>query len=206
NGPTTVRYTLAVFRVLVLDDESMVLEMLAVCLRAPGVQLTTCREIEAAEALLKSSRFDVVIADLSVSDLGGLDGIRLIRFVTTHFPDTVTYVLSGYVDEPVRDLCKMLGVTAVLEKPGGLAGRMPRRKASRWRRRRSRTSSCSPSSCGPIASARCCSRWSSCSRAAHPTSCSASRDWPAVRPPRYSAIRCCSSAMRPTRSCSSRPT
>ncbi|HEV3456103.1 MAG TPA: EAL domain-containing response regulator [Thermoanaerobaculia bacterium] len=108
-------------RVLVLDDESIVLDMLAVCLRAPGVLLTTCREIEAAEALLKSLRFDVVIADLSVSELGGLDGIRLIRFVTTHFPDTVTYVLSGFVDEPVRDLCKMLGVTAVLEKPGGLA-------------------------------------------------------------------------------------
>ncbi|MBV8200525.1 MAG: EAL domain-containing response regulator [Acidobacteria bacterium] len=108
-------------RVLVLDDESIVLDMLAVCLRAPGVLLTTCREIEAAEALLKGLRFDVVIADLSVSELGGLDGIRLIRFVTTHFPDTVTYVLSGFVDEPVRDLCKMLGVTAVLEKPGGLA-------------------------------------------------------------------------------------
>jgi EAL domain-containing protein (putative c-di-GMP-specific phosphodiesterase class I) len=110
-----------VLRVLILDDESLVLEMLAACLRAPGVQLTTCREIEAAEALLKGLRFDVVIADLSVSELGGLDGIRLIRFVTTHFPDTVTYVLSGFVDEPVRDLCKMLGVTAVLEKPGGLA-------------------------------------------------------------------------------------
>jgi EAL domain-containing protein (putative c-di-GMP-specific phosphodiesterase class I) len=110
-----------VLRVLILDDESMVLDMLAACLRAPGVELTTCREIEAAEALLKSQRFEVVIADLSVSELGGLDGIRLIRFVTTHFPDTVTYVLSGFVDEPVRDLCKMLGVTAVLEKPGGLA-------------------------------------------------------------------------------------
>jgi EAL domain-containing protein (putative c-di-GMP-specific phosphodiesterase class I) len=103
-----------------VDDESMVLDMLAVCLRAPGVHLTTCREIEAAEALLKALRFDVVVADLSVSELGGLDGIRLIRFVATHFPDTTTYVLSGYVDEPVRDLCKMLGVTAVLEKPGGL--------------------------------------------------------------------------------------
>jgi EAL domain-containing protein (putative c-di-GMP-specific phosphodiesterase class I) len=107
--------------VLILDDESMVLDMLAVCLRAPGVHLTTCQEIEAAEALLKGSRFDVVVADLSVSELGGLDGIRLIRFVATHFPDTVTYVLSGHVDERVRDLCKMLGVTAVLEKPGGLA-------------------------------------------------------------------------------------
>ena len=63
-------------RVLILDDESMVLDMLAVCLRAPGVHLTTCQEIEAAEALLKGSRFDVVVADLSVSELGGLDGIR----------------------------------------------------------------------------------------------------------------------------------
>jgi EAL domain-containing protein (putative c-di-GMP-specific phosphodiesterase class I)/DNA-binding NarL/FixJ family response regulator len=108
-------------RVLILDDESMVLDMLVVRLSAPGIHLTTCREIEAAEALLSSLRFDVVITDLSVSELGGLEGIRLIRFVTTHFPDTAVYVLSGYVTEAARELCKMLGVTAVLEKPGGLA-------------------------------------------------------------------------------------
>ncbi|HXO19069.1 MAG TPA: EAL domain-containing response regulator [Thermoanaerobaculia bacterium] len=107
-------------RVLILDDESMVLDMLVVCLSAPGIHLTTCREIEAAEALLSCLRFDVVITDLSVSELGGLEGIRLIRFVTTHFPDTAVYVLSGYVTEAARELCKVLGVTAVLEKPGGL--------------------------------------------------------------------------------------
>jgi len=98
----------------------MVLDMLVVCLSAPGIHLTTCREIEAAEALLSCLRFDVVITDLSVSELGGLEGIRLIRFVTTHFPDTAVYVLSGYVTEAARELCKVLGVTAVLEKPGGL--------------------------------------------------------------------------------------
>ncbi len=108
-------------RVLILDDESMVLDMLVVRLSAPGIHLTTCREIEAAEALLSALRFDVVITDLSVSELGGLEGIRLIRFVTTHFPDTAVYVLSGYVTEAARELCKMLGVTAVLEKPGGLS-------------------------------------------------------------------------------------
>jgi EAL domain-containing protein (putative c-di-GMP-specific phosphodiesterase class I)/DNA-binding NarL/FixJ family response regulator len=108
-------------RVLILDDESMVLDMLVVRLSAPGIHLTTCREIEAAEALLSCLRFDVVITDLSVSELGGLEGIRLIRFVTTHFPDTAVYVLSGYVTEAARELCKMLGVTAVLEKPGGLS-------------------------------------------------------------------------------------
>ncbi|HEX7180962.1 MAG TPA: EAL domain-containing response regulator [Thermoanaerobaculia bacterium] len=107
-------------RVLVLDDESIVVDTLAVWLRMPGVHLTTCLEIEAAEALLSSFRFDVVVTDLSVSELGGLEGMRLIRFVTTHFPDTTVYVLSGYIDEAVRSLCSVLGVTAVLEKPEGL--------------------------------------------------------------------------------------
>ncbi|MES1244932.1 MAG: EAL domain-containing protein, partial [Acidobacteriota bacterium] len=45
----------------------------------------------------------------------------LIRFVTTNFPDTGVYVLSGYVSESVRSLCSLLGVTAVLEKPEGLS-------------------------------------------------------------------------------------
>ncbi len=95
--------------------------MLAACLRRPGIHLTTCLEIEAATALLSSFRFDVVITDLSVSQLGGLEGMRLIRFVTTNFPDTAVYVLSGYVDENVRSLCSLLGVTQVLEKPEGLS-------------------------------------------------------------------------------------
>ncbi|HEX6861489.1 MAG TPA: EAL domain-containing response regulator [Thermoanaerobaculia bacterium] len=108
-------------RVLILDDESMVVDMLAACLRRPGIHLTTCLEIEAALALLSAYRFDVVVTDLSVSQLGGLEGMRLIRFVTTNFPDTAVYVLSGYVDENVRSLCTMLGVTSVLEKPEGLS-------------------------------------------------------------------------------------
>jgi EAL domain-containing protein (putative c-di-GMP-specific phosphodiesterase class I)/ActR/RegA family two-component response regulator len=99
----------------------MVVDMLAACLRRPGIHLTTCLEIEAALALLSAYRFDVVVTDLSVSQLGGLEGMRLIRFVTTNFPDTAVYVLSGYVDENVRSLCTMLGVTSVLEKPEGLS-------------------------------------------------------------------------------------
>jgi EAL domain-containing protein (putative c-di-GMP-specific phosphodiesterase class I)/ActR/RegA family two-component response regulator len=111
----------AVLRVLILDDEAIVVDTLAACLRLHGLELTTCREIEAAEALLRCFRFDVVITDLSVSHLGGLDGMRLVRFVTANFPDTEVYVLSGYVDQAVRDLCSVLGVTAVLEKSEGLS-------------------------------------------------------------------------------------
>lgn len=107
-------------RVLILDDDPLVVDMLALRLRMPGLHLTTCLEIEAAEALLNSFRYDVVVTDLSVSNLGGLEGMRLIRFVTANFPDTTIFVLSGFVDDTVRSLCGMLGVAAVLEKPEGL--------------------------------------------------------------------------------------
>jgi EAL domain-containing protein (putative c-di-GMP-specific phosphodiesterase class I) len=105
----------------VLDDEEVVLDLLTACLRAPGIRLTTCREIEAAETLLACFHYDAVVTDLSVSELGGLEGMRLVRFVVTHFPDTAVFVLSGFLDEPVRALCAAFGVTAALAKPEGLA-------------------------------------------------------------------------------------
>lgn len=108
-------------RALLLDDEPLVLDTLAMCLRAPGIHLTTCREIEAAEVLLAAFHFDVLVTDLSLSRLGGLEGMRLVRFVSTHFPDTAVYILSGHVDNEVRALAGMLGAARVLEKPAGLA-------------------------------------------------------------------------------------
>lgn len=104
-----------------LDDDPLVVETLTVRLRAPGIHLTTCREIEAAETLLAAFRYDVLVTDLNLSRLGGLEGMRLIRFVATHFPDTLVYVLSGFVNPEVRTLAGMLGAEAVLEKPAGLA-------------------------------------------------------------------------------------
>jgi EAL domain-containing protein (putative c-di-GMP-specific phosphodiesterase class I) len=114
------RYTRGVLRVLLLDDEPLVLDTLVLCLAAPGIHLTACREIEAAEALLASFRFDVLVTDLTLSRLGGLEGMRLIRFVATHFPDTTVYVLSAHVDQEVRALAAVLGASLVLEKPAGL--------------------------------------------------------------------------------------
>lgn len=104
-------------RVLLLDDEVSVLDVLSNYLRSPRLEIVTCREIEAAEAVLKHSHFDVVVTDLRVSELGGLEGMRLIRFVATHFPETVVLAMSGYVNEEVLAIGKAVGVTEVLQKP-----------------------------------------------------------------------------------------
>lgn len=104
-------------RVLLLDDEESVLGVLSDYLRSPNLEIVTCRELEAAEAILEHSSFDVVVTDLRVSELGGLEGIRLIRFVTSHFPRTIVLAMSGYVTDEVYAFGKAAGVTAVLEKP-----------------------------------------------------------------------------------------
>lgn len=111
--------------VLILDDEPSLLELLVQCLRSPGLELVTCLEIEAAEALLSCRRFDAVVVDLAVSPTGGLEGIRLIRFLGSHFPGIAVYVFSAHVDARIRHLCSPHRVTAVLEKPEGL-GRLRR--------------------------------------------------------------------------------
>lgn len=103
--------------VLLLDDEPAVLSVLSDYLTSPGLEIITCREIEAAEAVLEHHRFDVVVTDLRVSELGGLEGMRLIRWVSTHFPETTVLAMSGYVNDDVHALGRTVGATAVLEKP-----------------------------------------------------------------------------------------
>ena len=106
--------------VLIMDDNRSVLKVLTNLLRAEDVQLWTCQEVEAAECLLSFHSFDVLVADLEVSTLGGLDGLRLIRHSLANFPDTRVIVFSGRVDSRIRKLGEELGVTAVLSKPQDL--------------------------------------------------------------------------------------
>jgi len=104
-------------RILLLDDEPTVLNVLSDYLAHPALEIITCQEIEAAEAILETGRFHVVVTDLRVSELGGLEGMRLIRYVATHFPETVVLAMSGYVNDDVHAIGRAVGAHAILEKP-----------------------------------------------------------------------------------------
>jgi EAL domain-containing protein (putative c-di-GMP-specific phosphodiesterase class I) len=107
-------------RVLILEDDPQTLALLIDYLRAPLIDIVACSEIEAAECLMDREQFDVLVTDLEVSELGGLEAIRLIRHVTCHFPKTSVIVFSGNINLEVRALGKALGVLELLDKPGGL--------------------------------------------------------------------------------------
>lgn len=100
-----------------LDDDQTTLLILSHHLQAMGIDVTVCREIEAAEAILDVTRMDAVVTDLCVSPLGGLDGTRLVRHVATHFPETEVLVMSSHASEDVCRNVKASGASSFFEKP-----------------------------------------------------------------------------------------
>lgn len=103
-------------RVLLLDDDPTTLWLLSEHLKGYGLDVVTCRELEAAEAVVEHVRPDAVVTDLCLSELGGLDGTRLVRHVAACFPQTRLFVLSAHVTPEVRRLVGSLGAE-VFDKP-----------------------------------------------------------------------------------------
>jgi signal transduction histidine kinase len=80
-------------RVLVVDDEETVLMTIQGILELDGYEVVaTTSGIEALE-LASSQYFDLVLTDLRLGDLDGLDLLRELRRVA---PDAVTVTLTGY--------------------------------------------------------------------------------------------------------------
>ena len=108
-------------RVLALDDSADVLQTLRGLFDVPGIALTTCEEVEAARALFLCGEYDALISDLAVSEFGGLEGLRLIEFATTHFPDTVVFGLTARSDAEVHRRGEQLGARGMFVKPDGVS-------------------------------------------------------------------------------------
>ncbi|MEZ4371807.1 MAG: EAL domain-containing protein [Polyangiaceae bacterium] len=80
-------------RVLVVDDERFIREVLADFLGMEGYQVRTAEDGAAASRELDRGKYDVVITDLKMPNMGGLD---LLREIERKSPDAVTIVMTGF--------------------------------------------------------------------------------------------------------------
>lgn len=104
-------------RILVVDDDSQVREMLAEMLRRVGHDLATAATGRDGLEALRDGPFDIVILDMIMPDMNGVDTIRLIR---SEHPTVAVVALSGGGSFKRFDLLEQaeeLGVEAVLTKP-----------------------------------------------------------------------------------------
>jgi signal transduction histidine kinase len=84
---------MATSKILVVDDEQSVATTIKAILQLDGNEVTAVTTGAEALAQLREHEFDVVLTDLRLDDL---DGIEILRETQKLWPDTVSIMLTGY--------------------------------------------------------------------------------------------------------------
>lgn len=101
-------------RILVLDDEQIVLESVSRVLDGENYQVSTCRKGEEAIDALKGGRYDILITDMKMP---GMDGLQAMEALAEVDPDLSMIMLTGYatIDSAVQAM--KLGAVDYIKKP-----------------------------------------------------------------------------------------
>ena len=104
--------------VLIVDDEPEIRGLIGEHLQSNGYDVLEAEN--GLEALLhvELSRLNIVILDLMMPRLGGLDALKR---VTPLYPEIAVVVITGTSDPELKQQALALGATAVLTKPIDLA-------------------------------------------------------------------------------------
>jgi len=101
-------------RVLVVEDDATVAEVVCGLLQGLGYETAHAAHALAALAAVTSARFDVAILDL---DLPGMDGMELARLLCVQAPDTLLLALTARADAQAEPDARAAGMHGFLRKP-----------------------------------------------------------------------------------------
>jgi DNA-binding NtrC family response regulator len=80
-------------RIIVIDDEKIVCDMAKKILENEGYEVETFIDSENALERIRSTRFDLVITDLMMENVSGMD---ILREVNKRYPETRVIMLTAY--------------------------------------------------------------------------------------------------------------
>src|SRR5258706_6035701 len=101
-------------RILVVDDERSMREMLAILLRREGHQVSVAENGRTAVELLNQHPFDLVLSDARMPDLDGLEVLRHARSIN---PSVIAIMVTAYGSPDLIRGVAQLGVNDYVEKP-----------------------------------------------------------------------------------------
>lgn len=103
-------------KIMIVDDEPSILLSLSHVLKTEGVEVITCNEIEQAEAALDNTHFDLVIADIRMSGVNGIEGLELLSFIKDRY-DSKVIIMTGYDSNDTRSEAYRRGAFYFFQKP-----------------------------------------------------------------------------------------
>lgn len=102
--------------VLLVEDEEYIRENLSEILEMNGYSVTTAANGEAGLDAMKAAPADIVLTDLN---LPGISGIDVVRSVKTMSPNTPCIILTGYASVETAVEAMRVGAFTYLKKPFG---------------------------------------------------------------------------------------
>lgn len=86
-------------KVLFLEDEPTIREVLAEYMRMSGYRVTETARGDAAIALLREDAYDIAVLDVMVP---GVDGFEVLQYLRDHCPQTAAIMLTALDDEKTQ--------------------------------------------------------------------------------------------------------
>lgn len=105
-------------RILLIDDETIALTNLTHVLQREGYAVTACKDGESGLAALRTTDFDLVLTDLKMP---GIDGMEVLREVHTRYPGVPVIMITGHASLDSAVEAMKAGAYHYLAKPFRLA-------------------------------------------------------------------------------------
>jgi DNA-binding NtrC family response regulator len=115
--PSIAAQLSAANRVLVVEDEARLRDMLSRALHQMGFAATLAPTAQAADKALREAPFDIVILDLN---LPGMDGMEFLRLIRQRGNEIQVIILTGFGDLDAAKSAIHLDVVDFLTKPYAL--------------------------------------------------------------------------------------
>ena len=106
-------------KILVIDDEELVSESLKKLLKREGYEASVARSGVEALAKIKDAEFDLIVSDIRMPDMNGIDIVKKIR---VHLKESgkrpvPEILITGFASEDNLEEAKKLNVADYIYKP-----------------------------------------------------------------------------------------
>ena len=101
-------------RLLIVDDEQSMRELLSIMLRKEGYEVVTADNGEKALKAVQNDIFDLVITDLKMPQM---DGMTLLKAVKESSPDTIVIIITAFGTTEGAEKARLLGAYDYIGKP-----------------------------------------------------------------------------------------
>jgi DNA-binding response OmpR family regulator len=100
--------------ILLVDDEQVICNTLTKFLKSKGHQVASSSKAKEGLGLFKRYRFDLVLSDITIPDM---DGIELIRRMRKQDQNTKIIIITGHFSKEKEEEARDAGADEVLVKP-----------------------------------------------------------------------------------------